>query len=171
MKLDDLNQPEEWKIFFKKFAENPKGFLLLAGKNGTGKTFSAESIREHFFSTPSNIHWQDRCKFITQTDLNLLWIKDVQEWGDTTYRLGELTKYPLLILDDLGTRTPTEPFMDFLYTLIEKRERLKHQLGTIITTNLNAEKMREKFGDAFVSRIASGHVFRFEGNDRRFKDF
>ena len=162
--IDECNQSPDKIEFFKEYAVNPKGFLLLAGKNGTGKTFAANAIYDRVHVSDS-----DYRKFITQTDLNLMWQKQIKDWGETTYLLNQMVACEIFVLDDLGTRTPTEAFMDFLYALISKR--YERQSATIITTNLNEKDMREKFGDAIVSRIASGKVYRFDGQDRRFTTF
>lgn len=166
MQVKDLDQPQEWKDSFLEFVMNPVGFLLLAGKNGTGKTFSAKTI----YNTARILGMQDKY-FFTQTDLNHKYISEMKKFGCVIYWVEEYANAKLLVIDDLGTRTPTEAFKDFLYGIIEKREQNKHNVGTIITTNLNANQMREMFGDAIVSRIASDRVFKFVGKDRRFKDF
>lgn len=170
MKIEELNQPEEWKKSFLEFAKNPVGFILFAGSNGTGKTFSAETILQNSRVFIKSQQEDDKMIF-TQADLYFKYMKDLKEWGETLYLCERLTKVKLLVLDDLGTRPPPDGFKDFIYAIIEKRERNKDSLGTIITTNLNAKQMRETFGDAIISRIASGQVFRFEGKDRRFKEF
>ena len=164
-RVSELEQKQEWKEAFMDFTLNPRGILLFAGRNGTGKTFSSEAIYDSI-SLP--IH-QDKM-FITQVDLFMRWQKDIREWGNATFLYDQIQQAKLFVLDDLGTRMPSESFKDYLYAVIEKRERNKHEKGTIITTNLNAEQMREMFGDAIVSRLASGKVFRFEGKDRRFKN-
>lgn len=166
MKIEDLEQPEAWKEDFIEFSKKPSGFILLAGKNGTGKTYTARAI----FSQVQLQSIEEKM-FFTQTDLNMRWQSDVKQWGEASYLCHRMTEARLLVLDDIGTRAPTEAFKDFLYAIIEKRERKNGVVGTILTTNLNSKEMREIFGDAIVSRIASGKVFRFEGKDRRFKEF
>tara|TARA_R110002126_G_scaffold55740_2_gene149468 strand:- start:1477 stop:1989 length:513 start_codon:yes stop_codon:yes gene_type:complete len=170
MKIEELDQPQEWKDEFQKFADNPTGFLLLAGKNGTGKTTSTEAIYQNARIRLENPQ-HDTKIFFTQVDLFMKWTKDQKRWGDTSYLCDQLTNVRLLVLDDLGTRSPSDAYKDFLYAIIEKRERYKHLLGTIITTNLNSEQMRDSFGDAIISRACSGKVFKFVGEDRRFKEF
>ena len=166
MKISELDQLPEWKAKWSEFARTSLGFMLFAGKNGTGKTFASETVFNSVYVPP---HLEKM--FYTQVDLNMRWTKDMKQWGEVTYFLERLCTAKILVLDDFGTRCPSEAFKDFLYSIIEKRERHKDELGTIITTNLNSTQMREMFGDAIVSRVASGQVFRFEGKDRRFKDF
>lgn len=168
--LSLCNQPAEILEALKAYAVNPKGFMLLAGKNGTGKTFAAQTVFDEFFPRDFHPEFQEKL-FYTQADLNLLWQKQMADWGNCLYILEKIVYSKLLVLDDIGTRVPSEAFMDFLYSIVDKRYREKDSLGTILTTNLNAQSMREKFGDAFVSRVASGICFRLEGEDRRFKDF
>jgi DNA replication protein DnaC len=166
MEIQDLNQIQEWKDQFTEFKDNPVGFLLFAGTNGTGKTFAAQTIFRKI-----KIPTSEERLFFTQSDLNIKWQETITRPGETLYLLQRLSEARILVLDDIGTRPPTEAFKDFIYCVIEKRERNKRQLGTILTTNLNSKQMREIFGDAICSRIASDRVFRFEGKDRRFKDF
>ncbi len=170
MKIEDLDQPEDWKAKFKEFADDPKGFILLAGKNGTGKTTSAEAICDNARIRLEDPNHYDKI-FYTQVDLFMKWTQDQKKWGETSFLCNKLINVRLLVLDDVGTRRPSEAYKDFIYAIIEKRERNKLNVGTIITTNLNSSDMRERFGDAIISRVASGQVFRFEGNDRRFKEF
>lgn len=160
------NQPEDMKKKLYSFAKNPKGFVVLAGKNGTGKTFIAEAIHRDFpcYDTDFNL-------FISQTQLNLKWQKFLNDYGETMYLLNQILQTKLLILDDIGTRVPSDAFMDFLYAIVDSRYRERDYRGTVITTNLNSADMRQKFGDAFVSRVASGLCFRFEGEDRRLIEF
>lgn len=160
--IDDCHQDSAVLDFFRVYAKNPKGFLVLSGENGTGKTFSSIAILK-------DAKIGDYGFFISQSDLNQRWLNEMEKWKSSSYFLEKMVEYKLLILDDIGTRTPTEAFMDFLYNLIDKR--YNSNSATIITTNLNANDLRLKFGDAFVSRVASGKCFRFKGKDRRKNEF
>jgi DNA replication protein DnaC len=82
-----------------------------------------------------------------------------------------LKKTKLLVIDDLGTKAPSPAFGDFLYSIIDYRWNRRDTLGTIITTNMTGKITRERFGDAIISRIASGIVIRFDDEDRRIVDF
>lgn len=153
-----------WDILHKK-----TGFLLLAGMNGTGKSFAANKIYELFLNKSLQSKSRDIAFYGSQADINFEFIKIHKEIGDAHNFLGILRETGLFVLDDLGTRTPTPAFMDFIYSIMDYR--YNNKLPTIITTNLNSLELREKFGDFFTSRIASDKVFRLEGPDRRFKEF
>lgn len=165
-KLSEINEKSpEFMQAVKNFVNLPKGFFLIAGKNGNGKTFTARAIYEHFF------HPQGDNKFWNSADLTIKWQDTYAQWGSTKYLLDEIVKAPLLVLDDVGTRKPSDAFMDFLYIIADKRYNLKHACGTIITTNHNSDSLRAMMGDAFVSRVASGVCIRHDGPDRRESKF
>lgn len=160
---------EECKEFIeqmREYVKNPIGFMIFAGKNGNGKTTVAKEIFAKYPTFDS-----DKKIFTTQFDLHQQWIKQINEWGNVSYLLNSIIAADFLVLDDLGTISPKDAFMEFLYGIADKRYEFKEIKGTIITTNLNSMAMRERFGDAFVSRIASGRCYRFEGDDRRIQEF
>ncbi len=166
--IKDLEQSEELKCYLNAFAASPRGFILLSGTNGSGKSYA--SLEAYNAFTPYRLPYYDHdlAWFITQAELNLRWQKEVMVDRSAFQLFENLSKTKLLVLDDVGTRIPTDSFMDFLYLIVDQRSINKDKVGTIITTNLNQTQMREMFGDAFVSRVASGRCFRLEGNDRRF---
>ncbi len=171
LKIRQINEktPEQLKII-DRFAQKPLGFLLLSGANGLGKSFVAEAIYE--LHAPYKLPYYDKdvAYFVTQGDLNEQWLRAKID-GGTLDMLERLKGTKLLIIDDLGTKTPTEAFGEFLYLLFDSRWRNRDKLGTIITTNMTSDMVRERFSDAVLSRIASGEVIRFEGKDRRFNKF
>lgn len=165
-KLSEINhQSDEFMRSVATFYRKPTGFFLMAGTNGTGKTFAAKALYEHFLPRIESAH------FYSQSMLNMKWLGDTKHWGDALYLLEQLSTAKLLVLDDVGSRPPSDAFMDFLYAVSDQRFESRDTLGTIITTNLNANSMRIMFGDAFVSRVASGICIRNDGCDRRFKEF
>ncbi len=152
------------------FIKNPKGFVLLVGKNGRGKSYAAMKVYERLapFKLPCYDH--DIAWFINQADLNMLFSESIENYGSSMTLLKKAYYTKLLILDDLGTRTPTSAFMDFIYAIVDKRWNERDRKATIITTNLEASLMRKNFGDAIVSRIASGRKYIVIGDDRRLTD-
>jgi len=55
MKIKDLDQSEDAKKTLEEFANSIRGFLLISGTNGTGKTTAAMSVYEQItpFKLPS----------------------------------------------------------------------------------------------------------------------
>jgi DNA replication protein DnaC len=170
-KLNEIDKktPEQLEKIMT-FAKNPKGFLLLAGANGTGKSFVAKAIYETHSKFKLPYYDMDEAFFINQADLNERWIREKME-GNALELGSRLKETKLLVIDDLGTKKPSDSFADFLYAIIDYRWNNEDVLGTIITTNMNGQVTREKFGDAILSRIASGIRLRFDGEDRRILDF
>ncbi len=164
--LSEINgKSEEFMEAVHKFVACPRGYFLIAGKNGNGKSFTAQAIMDHF-SHPTLNH-----QFWNQTNLKHRWQKDFNEYGDTSYLLEEILKAPLLVLDDIGTRTPSPALMDFLYWIADRRYENRDKQATILTTNMNSDTMRKELGDAFVSRVSSGICIRWDGPDRRGNKF
>lgn len=166
--LLNIQQDEDVINFLSEYAQNPRGFVLLSGKNGTGKSYAAMQVYNCISPFKLPAYDNEIAIFLNQADLNMKWSLEISKWSQTISLLTELKNTRLLVIDDLGTRTPTDAFMDFLYALVDARYEERRKKGTIITTNLTGKDMREKFGDAFVSRAASGQCFRLEGEDRRF---
>ncbi len=162
----DMQQSDDDKAELIAFAKCPKGFLLLAGSNGSGKSYAAMCIYRVNSSLELPQWNPDEALFINQSELNEKWLNsDRKEWSEWCKDTR------LLVIDDLGTRRPSDAFADFLYAIIDYRWNEREVLGTIITTNLNSQTMREMFGSAIISRIASGIVKRWDHPDRRCKEF
>lgn len=160
--LEDC-EDEKLRQKLQDFSRNPKGFIVLSGEVGCGKTHLAcACLRKYLEGNSSD------ARYIRCTDLYFKWLeakRSSQCEQDLTLPLAQCQ---LLILDDLGTRPPTEAFQDVLYALLDTR--WGGQGGTIVTTNLSALEMVEKLGDQITSRIASGFCFRMRGQDRRLVD-
>lgn len=154
--ISQCKQEKERLDFCEQWVRNPKTFVTFGGTNGTGKTHLSKAVCQDF---------RGDSKFITMTDLHLEWVETQHKYGITASMVREYAAVPLLVIDDLGTRTPTDAFMDFIYAVVDKR--YNENRGTIITTNLTSKDIRTRFGDAIASRIMTGKNFWFEGNDRR----
>lgn len=154
----------------KDYVLNPQGFVLLVGKNGRGKSYSAMKIYEQLtpYKLPQRDH--DLAWFVNQADLNILFAESNEIYGSSMSLLKQGYNTKLLVIDDLGTRPPSPAFMDFLYAIVDKRWNERERLATIITTNLDSQRIRKEFGDAIFSRIASGRNYVVVGEDRRFQD-
>lgn len=160
-----IEQEDESIILkLKDFCKSFLGFLLLPGASGRGKSYASVCCMKKFLEI------KEECFFVNVANLYVTWLA-LKQTGQSELQLVE--KYgecELLILDDLGTRTPSESFLDFIYLIINRRVG-KPNLGTIISSNLSYQEMSQKLGDAITSRICSGMIVRFSGKDKRMDKF
>jgi DNA replication protein DnaC len=150
------------------FIYNPIGCVLLAGLNGTGKTFLAKSVYNAISPHRLPLYNSDLAIFITQSEMNMKWSGFIKKYGDADYYLTQLCNTKLLIIDDLAVvRAPSPAFLDFLFVIADSRYENRHAVGTIVTTNKSEQELLDGVGHAFVSRIAWDRCIRFDGEDRR----
>ncbi len=117
------------------FAEHPRGWLLLTGPFGCGKTHLAASIGNYQAATgypPLMVSVPDlldhlRATFSPNSTVSL------------DRRFEEVRTSPLLILDDLGTQSATPWAREKLYQLFNYRYNA--ELPTVITTSSKSEEL------------------------------
>ncbi len=169
--IEKLDQkPKEFIDLIKEYSKNPVGFLLIAGSNGNGKSYAAKCIYELNARFILPCRDDDEAIFIRHDDLKDRLSESHKNWGNLTFDKQVFNNTKLLILDDLGVREPTEQMIGFLHSVLDHRYDNRHQLGTVITTNLNSKTFGEKFTSAILSRAASGKKFRLDTPDRRASD-
>lgn len=142
------------------FAGKSDRFLLLAGNSGRGKTYASCACMKSYLDHPVT-----DARFINLGDLYMAWRNAWDNGSELNALLSRFREIGLLVLDDLGTRCPTDGFLNFIYMLINARDNANQ--GTIISTNLTAKEIIAQFGNAIYSRIASGKIIRMEGQDKR----
>jgi len=122
------------------FAVNPEKWLLLTGTYGCGKTHLAAAIANHclaqgepvlFLNTPDLLDYL-RATFAPGADVS---------YGE---RFDEIRTAPTLILDDLGTESPTNWATEKLYQLLNYRYNAR--LPTVITTNRDLKDIDPRVG-------------------------
>ena len=131
------------------FAQNPerpdehepdRKWLLLMGSYGAGKTHLAAAIANQC------LHDGKPALFLNTPDL-LDYLREAYSpaAGETySERFDEIRDAPLLILDDLGTESPTPWAVEKLYQLLNARYNA--QLPTVITTNKRLEDLEPRIG-------------------------
>ena len=74
-----------------------------------------------------------------------------------------LTKANLLVLDDIGIRTPTDVDIEILTRAVNARAGKP----LIVTSNLNAAELTNAFGARLASRLLAGQPLCLAASDRR----
>jgi DNA replication protein DnaC len=135
----------------KKFAAEPKGWLVLVGPSGSGKTHLAAAIASE------RLEHEQPVFFITVADLmdhlRSSFAPDSQMPYDRFFEQVKST--PLLVLDDLTARAATPWAQEKLDQLLNFR--YQNELPTVITTEITLsdmdERWRSRLSDASLSRV------------------
>lgn len=151
--MEPLHQKnrEEALMLCHQYAKKPQGWLLLKGAYGSGKTHLAAAIANYR---------------IQQGQLTLfVVVPDLLDYLRATYgprseigydeRFNQVRNIPLLILDNLDTRTSTAWAKEKLFQIIN--HRYNAQLPTVITTSTELDeidlRIRARLQDSTISRI------------------
>ncbi len=152
------------------YAKEPKGWLVLKGGYGSGKTHLAAAIANHRLSMGHPV------LFINTPDLLDHLRAAYSPGAATSYddRFEQVRNAALLILDDLGTQSNTEWAQEKLYQIFN--HRYNAQLPTIVTTNLELESIEIRIRSRMVdpTLVAIIHIaapdFRRAGVDQEQSD-
>jgi DNA replication protein DnaC len=145
----------------RKFAEKPKGWLVLIGPYGCGKTHLAAAIANFRLSGGHP------AMFVVVPDLLDHLRATFNPSSDVSYdrRSEEVRSAPLLVLDDLGTQAMTPWVREKLYQLFN--ERYNAALPTVITTSDTLEevdpRLRSRMGDRRLCVIKGITVPSYRG--------
>lgn len=122
------------------YAKEPVGWLVISGGYGCGKTHLAAAI--------ANVQIDDGHKvvFITVPDLldhlRASFAPGMDDENGYEARLEEIRNAPLLILDDMGTESPTVWAQEKLYQILN--HRYMAQLPTVVTTNHSLDDLEPR---------------------------
>lgn len=118
------------------FADDPQGWLVLAGDYGCGKTHLAAAIANEQSNGPV-----DNAMFIVVPDLLDHLRATFSPNSPTPYdrRFDEIKNVPLLILDDLGTESATPWAREKLFQILN--HRYNALLPTVITTSATPDEL------------------------------
>lgn len=140
----------------RKFADRfPDGGanVLFTGSTGVGKTFLTNCIAKALIDRYVSVI------YLSSHDLFEIFSKykfsrDAEEDVEETYH--HILDCEMLIIDDLGTEVNNTFVSSQLFYCIN--ERINRQKGTIISTNLSMDMLRDTYSDRVTSRIMSHYM-------------
>lgn len=137
----------------KAFAENPENWLLLGGTYGCGKTHLAAAIANHCIAAGRAV------LFLNTPDLLDRLRAGFAPGADDSYadRFAEICNAPILILDDLGTESPTAWAVEKLYQILNYRYNAK--LPTVITTNREIKDIEPRVASRLADTEMVGNLY------------
>ncbi len=159
VKFELIHQSPKNTKFLLDYSLKPHGIILIHGSPGTGKTYACLSICELFTRKNSD------ALFFTQKTLTDKWLQTFKEERASNF-VSRCEEVSLLVIDDFGIAEPTPAFLSFFMNMISARIQWTNR-GTVITTNLNKEKLSEFCGEALSDRIKTGFNLLFSGKSRR----
>lgn len=141
------------------------GNILFTGSTGVGKTFLTNCIARELIAQYVSVI------YLSSHDLFEIFSKHKFGYGseedlEETYR--HILECDMLIIDDLGTEVNNTFVSSQLFYCIN--ERLNREKGTMISTNLSMEMLRDAYTDRVTSRLMSHYtVIPLYGGDIRMK--
>jgi len=161
----DLKTLDEAFKTAQSFAEDPKGWLMLMGTYGCGKTHLASAIANYQASQGFPV------LFVVVPDMLDHLRATFNPASDASYdrRFDEIRTAPLLVLDDLGSQATKPWVQEKLYQLYNYRYNA--ELPTVITTADALEeidpRLRARLMDRRLVKIAPITVPSFKGKTKR----
>lgn len=141
------------------------GNLIFTGSTGVGKTFLTNCIAKELIDRYQSVI------YLSSSDLFDVFSKN-KFYHDKEEDMQDMYQYildcDLLIIDDLGTELNNSFVSSQLFYCIN--ERLIRKKGTIISTNLSMDMLRDTYSDRISSRIISQYsIIPLYGGDIRTK--
>lgn len=184
--LDDFDEPirREVEAWLETYWQNT---LYIWGDVGTGKTHLAAAVTNRLVRK-----YDEWGRFIITTDLLLRiqesfgekgvkpckdWLHsfrafhgdDGEDYDDAPHMWASALEASFIVLDDIATEYASEWAKARLFLLVN--HRYNAATSTILTTNLDPQKLSERIGDRTVSRLMHGAtVIHLTGKDRRLGD-
>ncbi len=137
------------------------GNLLFVGGTGLGKTFLSACIANAVTDQGYSVAYESAPRLFAKLEKNRF-NPDEQSRADAE----KFAATDLLIIDDLGTEMPGGFVTAALYDLLN--QRLLEEKSMIISTNLNAEEIAQRYSPQIASRLqGSFKGMTFVGEDIR----
>ena len=148
-----INQGQIQELASCRFIEE-KSPVLIVGPTGTGKSHIAQAIAHCAIRQNIDVLWLSQAKLFSE-------LQAARAAGRYDKKFAELSKVPLLIIDDFGLRPIRSPQDEDFHDLISQRYENN---ATLVTGNLDFSE----WGDAFPNRLlAAATLDRLRHNAHR----
>lgn len=135
--------------------------LLLYGETGTGKTFLSNCIAKELLDTGHSVIY-----FSAFQLFEILEKQKFQKDQKAGASMQNIFDCDLLIIDDLGTEFPNNFTVSQLFVCLN--ERLLQRKSTVISTNLDFDKLSAIYTERVFSRLVSSYkIIKLFGSDIR----
>ena len=152
--------------YCKKYASSfttDSGSLLFTGGTGLGKTMLSACIATEVSEKGYTVAYESAGHLFSKLERNRF-----NPTEESNREVAQMENADLLIVDDLGTELPGNFVTAALYSLIN--DRLLSGKPTIISTNLNADELPQRYSPQIASRLRGAYrPFTFVGEDIRLK--
>lgn len=142
--------------------------LFFCGPTGVGKTFMANCIAMELIKKGVTVLYQTATSLFNT--INEYRIKAFKDEGFEDFSYKNIMEVGLLIIDDLGTESPTAARYAELLTILNTRinNNLSKPCKTIISTNIEVKDLHKFYDERIVSRIIGCFdLYKFAGEDIR----
>ncbi|MBI5350931.1 MAG: ATP-binding protein, partial [Chloroflexi bacterium] len=128
----------------KKYAESPRGWLLLHGGYGCGKTHLAAAIANAQLARGGEV------MFVNAPDLLDHLRATFGPASEVSYddMFDRVRNIPMLVIDDLGAESPTQWAQEKFYQIFN--HRYNAGLPTVITSNVELERIEPRLRSRLV---------------------
>ncbi len=137
-----------YKALCMRYAADPRGWLILQGEPGVGKTHLAYAIAGECIrrGRPAFAH--------TLPDLLQRLREAFGMEGAFEQALDDLKRVELLVIDDFGAQRDTSWALDTVYQIVN--HRYAKRLPLVITTNLDLANAGDGISERLLSRLREG---------------
>lgn len=163
---------ENCKKFVENFDSSEVRNLLFSGPTGVGKTYMSGCIAIELMNRGYTVLYQTAPSLFNTIYEYRYKSSNDDGYDNSVYK--SIMEANLLIIDDIGTESPTGMRYAELLGIMDTRNAndKRKPCKTIIATNIDLKKLFEYYDERVVSRITGSYdIFRFAGDDiRRLKN-
>lgn len=145
--------------YAQEFSEDSESVLMF-GKTGLGKTHLSLAIADEVLKKGYTVIYDSVINILRNIE------KEHFSYEHSSDMIDMVMDADLLILDDLGTEYETKFYNSTIYNIINTR--LNSRKPTIISTNMDFRKLKERYDERVASRLITMYTgLEFAGEDIR----